>query len=167
MGGASRPPGVVARGVLRARPDPDRRLAQLAARDDRGQAAADDPSPAERADRGHRAAAAAPRADTRNADVAERARRRPYPGAVCAPRVADRLVRHPRGQLLRLGAARHVAAADRARVADRRGPALLVAARLRPARSARSARVPRGRLRRVVVPRPGAHLLEPPALLVL
>jgi hypothetical protein len=88
----------------------------------------------------------------------------------CAPathRLARRVVRDAHRGLLRLGAAHGLGAQHRARAAHPRRPALLVAARLRPPLTPAGARIPRRRLRRLVVPRSGAHLLEPGRSIVL
>src|SRR5581483_11956028 len=70
-------------------------------------------------------------------------------------------------RLLRLGPAGGMGAQPRARAADPRRAPLLVAARLRPALGAARARLPRRRLRRLVLPRARVHLREPAVLLVL
>ena len=69
--------------------------------------------------------------------------------------------------VLRLGAAHRLGAEPRARDPHRGGPPLLVADRQRPPLAAGGPRLPRRRLRRLVVPRPRVHLLQPAVLLVL
>src|SRR5262249_12069925 len=122
---------------------------------------------AERPDRGRRAAPRPARPDADDAEGARAQGPRPPPCALDPADLARRLVLDPPGRVLQLGAAHRLGPEHRARHPDRRGAPLLVADRQRPALAARRSRLPRRRVRRLVLPRARLHLLEPRLLLVL
>ena len=152
--GAHRPPRDVARRRLRVRALPDRGLAQLAARDDRGAVPPAHPPAAERAHRRRGAAARRARPDAADAEGGRPPRPRSAADALDPSALARRVVPHPPRAVLQLGAAHRLGAEHRARDPDRGRPPLLVADRERAALAAGGARVPRARVHRLLVPRP-------------
>ncbi len=167
LGCAHRSPRTVADRRVRHRHLPDRCLTQLATRDDRVQAAPARPPAPKRPHRRHCAAARPARPHAGDARLAGRARGPPAARPLCPAGVARGVVRHAHRRVLRLRPAERVGAQHRARVAHPRRLPLLVAARVGKAVAAARTRISRGWLRRLIVPRARAHLLEPAVLLVL